>query len=456
MISASSIQLSQANAQSITRINHQNAQVQAHSQGSSAQDPTRSGEDREIVVSRDARYQYQNSEQRQYVSTSTVQGPNGDRSLSASAELAQTASNVMLEGQEALRVGVSAMNASADQGMSTNGSVRMQANRFTFVSETQNRQVAATGSIELDDGRNVDFTIGINQRQSRQYAFSESVRVEERAMTDPLVINFDSPSATLGDTVFEFDLNGNGDPSEYATLSAGSGYLALDRNDNGKVDDGGELFGPASGSGFKELASLDKDGNKWLDRNDPAFDRLQVMVQGRDGEQQLRTLSEVGVEALYTGSTQDRFSLTSSQGVPLGEIRATGLYLSEDGEVRTLEELDLARQEKSDTPEQETVLTEGMPTQSDVGNNTAPRMAVGDSVQERVQNIREALDKLDAIHSQQQAFIDQSQSPEDASKTDLDRFMEQMDQLRVRLLEDTMKRREAANEYARGLTLNTE
>ena len=37
-------------------------------------------------------------------------------------------------------------------------------------------------------------------------------------MTDPLVINFDSPLARLGDTKFEFDLDSDGEADQLATL----------------------------------------------------------------------------------------------------------------------------------------------------------------------------------------------------------------------------------------------
>ena len=196
--------------------------------------------------------------------------------------------------------------------------------------------MAASGSLELADGRKVDFSLALSQRQSRQYEFSESVRIEERAMTDPLVINFGTTSARLNDTLFEFDLNADGDDDQLPPLGGGSGYLVLDRNVKGEVDDGSELFGPASGSGSNELSQFDSDGNRWVDAAVPVFEQLGVMVQKPDGNPELRTLGDVGVKALYTSSIKDQFTLVSAQGVPLGEIKATGPYLSEGGERKTV------------------------------------------------------------------------------------------------------------------------
>lgn len=52
--------------------------------------------------------------------------------------------------------------------------------------------------------------------------------------TDPLLLNFDGHGAT----------------STLAALTPGSAWLALDRNDNRRIGNGGELFGPRSGDGF--------------------------------------------------------------------------------------------------------------------------------------------------------------------------------------------------------------
>ena len=454
MISNSSIHLGQISQQQSSLMDLRSSQVRIQNEPSTPTTEPGSAERRELVLSRDARYRYRNQERLQFANTSIVRDGSGNTQLSASATVAEEAASLLLEGREALRVSRSAMGGSFEgQGHEAGASVRMQANRFTFVSESQSRQVAATGSIEMEDGREVSFTLGINQAQSRQYAVNESVRIEEQAMTDPLVINFGADSAELRDTVFDFDLNGNGRTNQYGTLAAGSGYLALDRNNNGRVDNGSELFGPASGSGFSELAKLDQDGNQWIDRNDPVFDRLKVMVQDGNGDSSLRSLSETGVKALYTGSIRDRFSLVSSEGIPLGEIQATGLYLSDGGEVRTLEELDLARQGETQPPETETVLARSAPGPASNGPNGTQESGMSDAARDRIETIRQALDKLEAIRDQQAAFVERSQSLGQGGETDLDRFLAQMDKLRVALLEDAMKRRDAANEYARGYEL---
>ena len=51
-------------------------------------------------------------------------------------------------------------------------------------------------------------------------------------------------------------------------LGKGSGFLALDKDGNGKIDDGNELFGTKSSDGFGDLREYDSDGSGWIDEND--------------------------------------------------------------------------------------------------------------------------------------------------------------------------------------------
>src|SRR5690606_41748816 len=129
-------------------------------------------------------------------------------------------------------------------------------------------RLESTGSITLEIAETIDFTQWFSQSESSSYEYSELIQIQERPLTDPLVINFGASTARLSDTLFEFDMTGNGETAQFASLGAGSGYLVFDRNGNGKVDDGSELFGPESGSGFSELAAFDDDGNRWIDAND--------------------------------------------------------------------------------------------------------------------------------------------------------------------------------------------
>jgi len=64
------------------------------------------------------------------------------------------------------------------------------------------------------------------------------------------------------------DLDANGVTEKISFVGSGGGFLALDKNSDGVVNDGRELFGAATGQGFKELAEYDSDNNNWINEND--------------------------------------------------------------------------------------------------------------------------------------------------------------------------------------------
>ena len=108
---------------------------------------------------------------------------------------------------------------------------------------------------------------------------------------DPLVINFNGSAAQLTSTKFSFDIDTDGTTENISFAAPGSGFLALDKNHDGKINDGSELFGPASGNGFKELAAYDQDGNQWIDENDAVFSRLKVWSKDGEGKDRTRHAS---------------------------------------------------------------------------------------------------------------------------------------------------------------------
>lgn len=208
--------------------------------------------------------------------------------------------------------------------------------------ETEQTTFAAAGEVVTSDGKRLAFEVELSMSRAYLERNSIDVRAGDAALQDPLVINFGGSAARFTQTRFAFDLNLDGQMEQMAALAPGSGYLAYDRNGNGRIDDGGELFGPQSGAGFAELAGLDQDGNGWLDEADPLFQDLRIWSRDPDGQERLFALGEQGIGALYTGSVESPFRMTDANNQTTAQVRASGLYLKENGQAGTLQQLDLA------------------------------------------------------------------------------------------------------------------
>jgi|GEM_PF-1047065 len=212
------------------------------------------------------------------------------------------------------------------------------ANRVRRVSgaEKETTLVQAAGKIHTADGREIEFSLDVSMHREATYETVETFRV-----VDPLVINFQGTHAQLGEGKILFDLDQDGVAEEMAELGAGSGFLALDINGDGKVNNGGELFGPSSGNGFKELSYWDSDNNMWIDENDPIYDKLSMWIRDKDKNDVLVKLSEAGIAAIHLGAVKSNFLMKDSKGNSVGRIAGTGIALTEDEVVKTVQQVDM-------------------------------------------------------------------------------------------------------------------
>lgn len=207
--------------------------------------------------------------------------------------------------------------------------------------EYEATRFGANGTVRTADGRTIDFSLELDM--CREYSCQRTVRQSGSIeLRDPLVINFDGKAAALSGERFEFDLDADGTVERIPGLAAGSAWLAFDRNRDGCINDGSELFGTRSGNGFADLALLDDDGNRWLDEADAAFSSLSLWEKNEAGDDTLSSLREKGVGAIYLGSATTPFALADADNEKHGYIRASGVYLREDGGVGSVQQVDLA------------------------------------------------------------------------------------------------------------------
>ena len=213
--------------------------------------------------------------------------------------------------------------------------------RREIVQESEQTSFAAQGVIKTSDGKEIKFNLQMDMQREYIQDSSVSVRAQEAVKQDPLVINFDGTATQLSDSKFSFDLNSDGNAEQMSFVGAGSGFLALDHNGNGTIDNGSELFGTKSGNGFADLAAYDSDKNNWIDENDAVYSKLKILSKDAAGNDMLATLAERKVGALYLGKVATPFDLKNSANDLQGQIRSSGIYLHEDGSAGTLQQVDL-------------------------------------------------------------------------------------------------------------------
>ena len=212
-----------------------------------------------------------------------------------------------------------------------------------FQDEIEQTAYQANGVVTTKDGRNIEFGITVEMSRSFCQKF-ESVTMEDFVLTDPLVINLNSNVVKVTDQKFLFDLDSTGENEEMSFAGAGSGFLALDKNGDGVINDGSELFGTKSGDGFKDLSLYDQDGNGWIDEADDIFKHLRVWTKDEKGQDYLMSLKAADVGAIYLNSASTEFSLNEMESNKTNAvIRNTGVYLKEStGMVGTIQHVDFA------------------------------------------------------------------------------------------------------------------
>jgi hypothetical protein len=210
--------------------------------------------------------------------------------------------------------------------------------------EFESTSFSASGTIRTADGQEISFNLDVEMTRYYREETNVSLRAGDAVRKDPLVVNFDGTAAQLAgqsERRFSFDLDGDGRKESLPGFASGSGFLALDLNGNGRIDSGRELFGPATGNGFTELARLDDDGNGWIDENDASFDKLSVWTPDAKGNGELKSLADLGIGALGLGHVATPFALRGADNADLGQVKASGVYLTETGKAGSLQEIDL-------------------------------------------------------------------------------------------------------------------
>jgi hypothetical protein len=160
----------------------------------------------------------------------------------------------------------------------------------------------------------------------------------------PLILDLNNDgvkSTSISDGVL-FDLDASGTAERTGWVDRHDGLLALDRNGNGTIDSGAELFGnhtslssgDKAANGFIALADFDSNADGIISSADQVFSELRVWVDanqnGVSDAGELSTLASLGIAELglsYTDGTEIQ------NGNLLGQL---GTYKTTDGQSHEL------------------------------------------------------------------------------------------------------------------------
>ncbi|MFH0785094.1 MAG: hypothetical protein V2B20_24495, partial [Pseudomonadota bacterium] len=161
----------------------------------------------------------------------------------------------------------------------------------------------------------------------------------------PLILDLDGDGVetrSVADNI-QFDLDNNGFRETVGWVGADDGLLALDKNGDGQITGGTELFGNhtilASGgkaaNGFSALAEYDDNKDGRIDANDAVFSQLKVWrdldADGVSDAGELIGLAETGVARL-------NLTITASSGKDAqgNDHRLVGSYVDTGGASHTM------------------------------------------------------------------------------------------------------------------------
>ncbi|MCR4902078.1 MAG: hypothetical protein K6A23_04405 [Butyrivibrio sp.] len=227
----------------------------------------------------------------------------------------------------------------------------------SYYEETEMTTFQAQGVAYTADGREIDFGVDISMsRKYTQYTSMEVIR--DVPLLDPLVINVGGGVTGISDQHFYFDLDSDGVEENIPALKEGSGFLSYDKNGDGIINDGSELFGASTGDGFGDLAKYDSDNNGWIDEADEIFDKLKVWFKDENGDDKLISLKEADVGAIYLEHSDTEFTMQGMDMMVNAMIRQTGVFLRESGGVGNIQQVDLAADKGSRTENKTSPLEE--------------------------------------------------------------------------------------------------
>ena len=165
-----------------------------------------------------------------------------------------------------------------------------------------------------------------------------------KKLISPIVLDLDGDGVEtkgLQNGVF-FDHDANGFAQQSGWVGRDDGLLAWDRNNDGQINDGRELFGSGTvlqngsnaANGFAALDDLDDNRDGKIDANDAAWASLRVWKDANGDAHtdagELLSLADAGIQSI--GTSYKNSTVIDAQG---NEHRQVGRYTRTDGSTAT-------------------------------------------------------------------------------------------------------------------------
>lgn len=232
--------------------------------------------------------------------------------------------DLALEDAEAL--------ASDAQDISSAQHVNRQSFSFSMEMEMEmSQQFDFEISVIDEQGQSQNVQVSVNMSMRLGFQFHAAAeQVSEQTLKDPLVINFEGGQVALADEKFAFDLDLDGQLDSLPVFASNSGYLALDKNQDQKINDGSELFGPLTNHGFNELRAYDQNQDYKIDSLDEIYKHLKIWIPDDSGGR-LLNLSDQKIASINLDSQDSPVDLYNSRGLA-GILRSTSELILQDNE----------------------------------------------------------------------------------------------------------------------------
>ncbi len=196
-------------------------------------------------------------------------------------------------------------------------------------------QALTTEEMSASLARRNSYELNLRFKQTTTEEGRIGISLEELGVkkVDPLVLDLSGEGVQLTEAGKGaiFDITADGKLDSTAWVKGNTALLTYDRNGNGVIDNGSELFGDQNGAadGFAELAKYDNNGDRKISFLDPVFKALKLYRDlngdGKMSKSEFSSLNELGIKALNLNFNRDSSDINGNS------LILNGSFEREDG-----------------------------------------------------------------------------------------------------------------------------